>query len=306
MRESTNGGGMFKGERGFFAFIVICLLFAAIAWAFLRPAFPSLPTREHQKAEEGQYSPGSPNCYPSRLNDLPDREAANERYRCETQADQHRLQNDDLIQQTRSADAAVEAVGLTYRQLLMELAGTIFGVLTLLAAAYAAWYARRAAEAGGAANRIAQTSAERQLRAYMAVSECQVEIFYDDDQIIMQVTLENCGQTPAHNVRIMAESYAAPYPLEVERPFLEVEEDWYTTVGPGKTLGSTKSLFAKDVGSAFEAAKDRSGAFYIQGICKYDDAFGKNRETHFRYAFAGITSTAGLVMQPAKTGNTST
>lgn len=147
---------MFNGERGFFALVVIALVFATIAWAAIRPVYPNLPRSEFKQADETEYSPGSPRCYPSRIESLPKREATDERYRCETQAEKHRLQSDDLVQQAKAANAAEAIVGLTYSQTLMGLAGTIFGLLTLLAAAYAAWYARRAAEAGHVSNALAR------------------------------------------------------------------------------------------------------------------------------------------------------
>ena len=158
---------MLKGERGFLVFIVICLVAGAIAWAAMRPAYPNLPTNEYKKAEETEYSPGSANCYPSRLKSLSDGESLDERYRCETQAEQHRLQGDDLVQQTRAADASVKAVDIAFRQSLIDLAGAIFGMLTLLAAAYAAWYARKAAESGGRANEIALKTSRGYLAAVL-------------------------------------------------------------------------------------------------------------------------------------------
>lgn len=189
------------------------------------------------------------------------------------------------------------------------------------AAADSAWWAAFAGWFGGLSfigvlaaiglafhsNWIARDTARRQLRAYIEVSECTIEVFPDDGEIIMQVSLQNCGQTPAQEASIMAESFVAPYPLDEERPLVKLKEPgWTTSVGPGKTIGCVKRLWADNVELAVEEAKARRQAFYIQGICEYTDAFGKRRDTCFRYAFAGVVSDAGLVMQSAKTGNYST
>lgn len=187
---------MFKGERGFFVLVIIALVFAAAAWIVMRPAFPNLPTSEYKQAKETEYSPGSPRCYPSRIEGLPKREAMDERYRCETQAEKHRQQSDDLAQQTRAANAGEAIVDLTYRQTLMALAGTIFGLLTLLAAAYAAWYARRAAEAGHKSNEIAIQAQ----RPWIAIEVEPNSPFYfegKEGKVSLDVRFKNCGKKVA-------------------------------------------------------------------------------------------------------------
>ena len=197
---------MLKGERGFFALVVLCLLLAGVVWTAMRPPFPQLPTEQNKEADEGKYSPGSPACYPSRLESLPKREGADERYRCETQAEKHRLQSNDLVQQTRSADAATASVSLTYRQMLIELAGAIFGVLTLLAAGYAAWYARRAAEAGHTANGLAADALEGQLRPWIDFSVLNhgtIEIVDGNLEITGEATFKNLGASPAIDLTYM-------------------------------------------------------------------------------------------------------
>lgn len=190
---------MLRGDRGFFLAVVGFLALAAVAWAVMRPAYPVLPTSEYQKAQETEYSPGNPRCYPSRLNALPEREAADERYRCEQGAEEHRLKSDDLVQQTRAADAAVAIVHLTYGQSLMGLAGTIAGLMTLIAAAFAAWYARHAAQVGSEGNRIAADTAHKQLRAYLGRGDAKTIISREGGTMRahFEFGLRNFGQTPA-------------------------------------------------------------------------------------------------------------
>ncbi|MBB4633828.1 hypothetical protein [Sphingosinicella soli] len=155
-------------------------------------------------------------------------------------------------------------------------------------------------------NEISKDATNRQLRAYLEVSECIVSVFPDDGEIIMQIRLKNCGQTPANDVRVMAESFAAPFPLDNERPFLPVDKEWGSSLGPGLETGCVKRIRTHNVEWAVQEAKARRGAFYIQGICEYLDCFGESHDTHFRYAFAGLVSDNGLLMQPCKTGNHST
>ena len=160
---------MLRSYRHFILSVVGILLAASFVWIWLRPNYPVLPTNEYKKAEQGQHSPGSPACYPSRLNSLPESEAADERYRCEQAAEKHRIESDDLVQQTRAADAAVVMVGLTYNQSLMMLAGTIFGLLTLVAAFAAVLYAKRAASAAERSLDHAQDVAATDLRPWLKI-----------------------------------------------------------------------------------------------------------------------------------------
>ncbi len=182
---------------------------------------------------------------------------------------------------------------------LAAIIGTAVGVIGIGLVFVTFYEARKA-------NRIARESNERQLRAYLAVDDASIGLHPEEGEIVLQIRLKNCGQTPAYKACIMGESYVAPYPLKEERPFLPVDEGWTTTIGPGLELGCAKRIFTDDVAYAVEEAKARRSALYIQGVCQYEDAFGEKRETYFRYAFAGIASEHGLLMQPAPTGNSAT
>lgn len=196
----------------------------------------------------------------------------------------------DLCAQWKAADAAADSAWWAWAA---GIAGVISTVGVILALGIG-WHS----------NWIARDTAKRQLRAYLEVDECQLGLYPDDGEIILQISLKNCGQTPAYKLRVMAESFAAPYPLEEEREFLPIDHsDWSVSVGPGMTIGSAKRIFTNDVELAVQEAKARRTAFYIQGVCEYTDAFSAARQTHFRYAFAGIVTDKGLVMQPAPTGN---
>lgn len=192
---------MLRGYRSFVLAVVGFLAFAGALWTELRPTYPIIPTSEYQKAGNTKYSPGSPACYPSRLGALPDREAADEKYRCEQAADEYRLKNDDLVQQTRNADAAVALVGLTYNQSLMMLAGTIFGLLTLIAAFAAVLYAKRAADAAEKGLGVTKAVAAADLRAWVAIDLVLTKFKSDAHGIDIdyEVVFKNIGQTAARN-----------------------------------------------------------------------------------------------------------
>lgn len=119
---------------------------AALLWAGLRPREPDLPAYQYGERASADYQPGGAGCQPRQLASLADKgKAASERKRCADATEQHRLQREDLIQQTRAADAAQAQAATNYDLARMALWGTIGGFLTLIAASLAAVYAREAA-----------------------------------------------------------------------------------------------------------------------------------------------------------------
>lgn len=202
---------MSESNRYLFAIIIGYLTIAVVSWVLLRPPPFELTGRQDQKAQRSAYSPGSPRCYPSRISSLPAGEASDERYRCEQAAEEYRLKSDDLVQQTRAADAAYAIVDLTYRQTLISLAAALVGLLTLGAAVYAAWYARRAAEETGRGAEAAEGSltlsrnvSKAELRPWIA-TECAVKRFQADDKQISceyEIVFSNLGKTEAQEFYI--------------------------------------------------------------------------------------------------------
>jgi len=256
---------MLRGERGFFWFVVICLVFAMVAWTALRPAYPSLPTNEYLKAEETGYSPSSPRCLPSRLKNLSDTEAADERYRCEVQSQTQSIESADLVQQARSADAANASVQLTYRQLLVEIAAGICGLLTLLAAAYAAWYARRAAEANHVANNIARDGN----RAWLSLEAGESGVLWirpNELEFTTPIELTNFGNSPALDVWGGGFiGFARPTDEEILRRIAESESGddvGRTIIFPSKAEGTQLAVI-------FNQTRPESAEVYVTVFCRY-------------------------------------
>jgi hypothetical protein len=193
-------------------------------WFFLQPGEPNHPRYEGFEKQKSGYQPGGPGCDLSRLARLPipSREAAEERERCREAAEDYRLQANDLIQQTRSADAAQSVVALTYEQSRIALAGLILGLLTLAAAGAAAFYARRAAietergadaaadavKASTEGNRLNREAFIADQRPWLSVEATAAgPIVWKGNAVEMKFlfVIENVGRTPALNVRIDVE-----------------------------------------------------------------------------------------------------
>lgn len=278
---------MLKGERGFLVFVLGCLFLAAFAWMMMRPQAPHLPTNKYIEAQETMYSPGSPACLPSRLEALSEKDAADEKYRCEIQAERERIQSSDLVQQTRSADAAAATVNLTYRQMLIDLAGAIFGVLTVLAAGYAAFYARRAAEAGRGSNEIARENARHQLRAYMTSGDISLNSITINGNRLWEIShsWKNTGQTPAQLVSTNFNWVDFPAELPTRFDYPDENDEARpdpSPVGPNQTLGNRPVVIGDE---RFREARHGKCKIFLWGWAEYQDIFsgGEWRRTEFCY-----------------------
>ncbi len=193
--------------RGFVFAVIGCLIAAGILWFALKPAKPILPRYEQTKAAQADYRAGGRECAPEILAKLPPAQSLSKRDACDDAAEQHRLQRDDLVQQTRAADAAREGVFLNYTQSVLALAGVILGLFTLFAAGAAAWFAKRAADetkrsADAADNALIEAGKtnETHLRPWLQVeiiNKPRMAIAKGSPRIPLRIRVTNKGNSPA-------------------------------------------------------------------------------------------------------------
>ena len=162
-----------------------------------------------------------------------------------------------------------EAVAiLTYRQTALMLLGALMGLITLGAAIYAAYYAKRAAEA-----------AERELehsrhtaRAY--ITPKTEEITYSPaatPQIILRLEWTNTGNTPAHRMVVKSLSYFAYQ--NGGRVNLEGGRYHQGTLAPGHpvTMSPEITLDADEM----RALLEEKGEVRVDLTANYVTAFGE-------------------------------
>jgi hypothetical protein len=177
-----------------------------VAWV-MWPGNASLPTYEWNKTAYSEYQPGGASCQPARIKALlTDRERARKRETCEEATEQHRIDTNDLKQQTRAADAAAAAVIVAEWQAKATVLGLIIGLYTLLAAVAAAFFAKQAADetkrsANAAENAVAESAriGEAQVRCYLTVEKVEIEINAARN-VCVTGTIRNSGQSPALDV----------------------------------------------------------------------------------------------------------
>lgn len=113
-----------------------------------------------------------------------------------------------------SAQAAIDQVHYADRQTNISLFAAVTGLVTLFAAAFAAWYAREAATHNAKGAIESQRSADiaqeglveakrigqAQVRAYLSLSEPEIT-FLEDSTITLTCKVRNTGQSPALHLK---------------------------------------------------------------------------------------------------------
>jgi len=149
-----------------------------------------------------------------------------------------------------------------------------------------------------------QDTAERQLRAYVGVSEASIhKVETGAPEAI--VSIKNFGQTPAYDVQAWIHMWIAEYPLTV-------------TVLPDAPADFPKSTAVLHPGiqTAFVMPKEPPvkkelipllgtaiGTIYVYGTIKYRDAFRRDRTTKYRLIYGGREPSIGTFMKADEQGN---
>jgi hypothetical protein len=154
-------------------------------------------------------------------------------------------------------------------------------------------------------------TAERQLRAYICLDSAVLS-FLQPSVAEVEVTLKNCGQTPAYDFRGWLAIWFAEYPpnRELPGPTTSTLRKGTKALGPGGVVhfvaGPGGPALPPQSIALLGTAKS---TLYIYGEVYYRDAFGKSRWTKYRYLCKGaedirkVPGTAGGSLKPDAEGN---
>lgn len=214
----------------------------------------------------------------------------------------------DLCQQWRMAEAAEETATWTLGQIIAT--GIEGGLLAIaiFVAGVAAYWAKRAAEAGDEtvnvareATEDARISAERQLRAYVCVSGVQLK--FAPLRVRATVVAKNAGATPAYKFRTQGGFKLCDFPPDI--PIFGWNESAEDTsvgiIGPGDDSDNPYAILITDE----QVTQLRTGkmALYVFGEYRYKDAFKHDRFTKYRFMVGGDAGFNADAMSPCKEGN---
>lgn len=261
-----------------------------VSWAVLpRKAELSIYSYEAPRPEAGARPNGD--CLPEILARIKDPVLKTQRLaKCDEAQEAYRLQTNDLIQQTRAADAAQAQSGLAYQGLWLGLVQAIGGIATLFAAIAAAAYARQAAwETRRSANAAIDTlvharqMSQLELRAYVDLIVKGVSVkrpgkTSKDAVVNFDLHFKNFGNTPAKHF-----AYCTSYVISSLIPAGLVSYDWeenncVISNGDHYQLES-ESIFGKD---DFERFKSGGEILYIMGAYRYQDVFNNTYTVPFQ------------------------
>lgn len=187
----------------------------------------------------------------------------------------------NLAAQEDMAKWASRMFGVGIFETLVTLTGVVLVALTLR-------HTRRAADAARDTVNSMRDTAKRQLRAYVVIDEVNKETRYTWPPEFV-LTIKNAGQTPAHKLTVRTrEIVATTEPVDADLD-IQTAAEYEIPLGPGHTsehLLPRESLRDVCATCSYEAfMRDRLHTLYIAGEIKYDDVFGNEQQTNFRFAY---------------------
>jgi hypothetical protein len=143
---------------------------------------------------------------------------------------------------------------------------------------------------------------ERQLRAYLMIDAVELSNIAIGGQPEARLTIKNYGRTPALNVTQWAVMGFQAFPLINEIPARGERKLPPRPLGPGAVVHLKTGINRALDPTTLMAIQTESHAIYVRGEIRYDDVFGKSRETDFLLFSHGNRAAQGT-MASYDTGN---
>jgi hypothetical protein len=161
----------------------------------------------------------------------------------------------------------------------------LFVIVTAMATATAAWYARKQWE-------TSVDNGHRQLRAYVFPDQANLVWQGTAKPTVAEITIRNSGQTPAYKVSTASMVGVREYPLRgtLSVPLVKSEP---TVIAPGASATLSDSMAQSLTAEQLTAIQKGTQAIYAFGEIAYTDAFGECRMTRYRLYYYGAGSNMG-------------
>ena len=152
--------------------------------------------------------------------------------------------------------------------------------------AFLAWFTFRLWKATGKLVLGAESTAERQLRAYLLNNNDEV-MEHNGGRVKVTVRIKNFGQTPAHKMRSWLFVGFYKFPLDVPLDQPDYVKGSLSPLGPTAIITQSVELPAPLNHTEIKAILKGEGAIYVSGELFYSDVFDIGRFTKFRYVSTG-------------------
>lgn len=191
-------------ERLTIALTAVAAITIGLGWR-IYPSSPKMVDYGEANPRNESYKPGGHDCETKALAAIPDEgKRAKKSDECAQKVEAYRQQANDLIQQTRAADAAQAQADIASQQLWAGWFQTLGGYLTLAAAVGAAYYAKKAAEETKRAAEIAK----KNLAAFQAAERGHLRVWVNGasrsseyEAIYFGIGINNYGKSPVKIIR---------------------------------------------------------------------------------------------------------
>ena len=171
------------------------------------------------------------------------------------------------------AESALAMLGLTRWQIAV-------GFLGIAGLGWTIHYTRATANAAVAAIELAESTAERQLRAYVGPTRVYFRSFGPGVPASVVVEIKNFGQTPARNYEaaLWIEMHPAPLPERPisKKPDFAGRDETLMPDGASVVVCETSAAVPAAI---FAAIRTETYALCLVGEITYKDVFGKSRHT---------------------------
>lgn len=206
----------------------------------------------------------------------------------------------DLTAQQSMALSAKRMLTATWIQIALSAIGTILLLVTVK-------LSRDSTKAAISAVTHAEESAERELRAYVFVDEKTIEDFGLGKQPRIAIRFKNFGQTPAYQCKVtyfkcQISAKEPDFPAAGKFPPLGSTIE---NLGPSDCRRIMMKIGVIDKNAHTDIISNKKQIFAI-GIIEYVDAFGKPRETRFKYAYGRNATVFGNHFSGCSSGNEAT
>lgn len=194
---------------------------------------------------------------------------------------------DDLTAQQQMAASAQHLAGLTLLQVLIAAVGTAVLVWTIMQANTSMKLSAASLDQNGQLVALTQRHAEMQLKAYLDFSRWTVEDYFDEPNLVLEIT--NRGQTPAKSIDIMIAA-SIMNPCVPDTQWQELPEtsrlQLVNSLVPNANLrpGHRLPPLTPEQQAAFTAG---TAAFWFRGVVTFEDVFGGKYRKRFNGVLGG-------------------
>ncbi len=182
---------------------------------------------------------------------------------------------DDLKAQQEMADWAFWMIVASVAAVVVTATGVVYVAATL-------GQTRKGVQAAVDVVDVTREMNQRQMRAYVGIVKGEASLDKTTGKLHYRVTIENTGQTPAHNLAIVVmHSYVGNRAKRKARFSHELYSGSRGTIFPKIPAHITRSVDFPPEFDVIQKCLDGEGEFFVHGYMRYCDVFGRLRRTIF-------------------------